>query len=111
MKELLTIQPNRIGHGVHLCEEGKSWIKEKKILVELCLTSAIKAGMISEAQEHPALKLLLQGHPVAICTDDPLVFNKTLSQEYTHVANLTGLLPEDLQELQKQTQHYHFPAY
>lgn len=108
MMELLTIQPERIGHGVHLCEEGKKWIKEKKILVELCLTSAVKAGMISDAKEHPALELLLQGHPVAICTDDPLVFNTTLSQEYTHVASLTGLLPEEMQELQKQTQNYNF---
>lgn len=108
MMELLTIQPKRIGHGVHLCEEGKKWIKEKKILVELCLTSAVKAGMISDAKEHPALELLLQGHPVAICTDDPLIFNTTLSQEYTHVAILTGLLPEEIQELQKQTQNYNF---
>jgi adenosine deaminase len=108
MLELLTIQPQRIGHGVHLCEEGKKWVKEKKILVELCLTSAVKAKMIHDAKEHPALKLLLQGHPVAICTDDPLVFNTTLSQEYTHVAILTGLLPEEIQELQKQTQIYNF---
>ena len=74
MLELMTIEPERIGHGVHLCEEGVKWIKEKKVLVELCLTSAVKAGMIKDAKEHPALKLLLAGHPVAICTDDPLVF-------------------------------------
>ena len=108
MMELLTIQPHRIGHGVHLCEEGKKWIKEKKILVELCLTSAVKAGMIRDAKEHPALQLLLQGHPVAICTDDPLVFNTTLSQEYTHVAILTGLLPEEIQESQKKIKNYNF---
>lgn len=108
MMELETIQPERIGHGVHLCEEAKKWIVEKKILVELCLTSAVKAGMIRDAKEHPALELLLAGHPVAICTDDPLVFNTTLSQEYTHVAIITGLLPQQIQELQKQTQNYHF---
>ena len=111
MKELLTIQPERIGHGIHLCNEGKTWIKDKKILVELCLTSAVKAGMISEAKDHPALELLLQGHPVAICTDDPLVFNTTLSQEYTHVANLTGLLPEEIQELQRQNHKYYFAVH
>lgn len=108
MLELLTIQPERIGHGVHLCEEGKKWVKDKKILVELCLTSAVKAGMIREAKEHPALELLLQGHPVAICTDDSLVFNTSLSKEYSLVAIITGLLPEEIQESQKQTQRYNF---
>jgi adenosine deaminase len=108
MMELFTIQPERIGHGVHLCEEGNRWIKEKKILVELCLTSAFKAGMISNESEHPALKLLLQGHPVAICTDDPLVFNTTLSEEYTRVAQLTGLSPEEIEELQKHIHIYNF---
>lgn len=108
MMELLIIQPERIGHGVHLCEEGRRWIKEKNILVELCLTSAVKTGMIPDAKEHPALKLLLQGHPVAICTDDPLVFKTTLSQEYTQVAILTGLTAEEIQELQKPNRNYYF---
>lgn len=108
MMELLIIQPERIGHGVHLCEKARQWIKEKKILVEMCLTSAVQAGMITNAKEHPALKLLLDGHPVAICTDDPLVFNTTLSQEFAHVAWMTGLLPEEIQELQKQIQNYAF---
>lgn len=108
MMELLTLQPERIGHGVHLCNEAKRWIIEKKILVELCLTSAIKAGMISDAKEHPALDLLLQGHPVAICTDDPLVFKTTLSHEYMLVVIHTGLLPEEIQALQKQIQSYNF---
>lgn len=111
MMELLTIQPERIGHGVHLCNEGMSWIKDNKIPVELCLTSAIKAGMISQGNEHPALKLLIEGHPVAICTDDPLIFNTTLSQEYAHVASLAGLSPEELQELQKHVKNYSFGAH
>ncbi len=108
MLELSTIQPERIGHGVHLCEEGNKWIKDKKTPIELCLTSAVKAGMINDAKEHPALQLLLQGHPVAICTDDPLVFNTTLSQEYVHAATLTGLSPQKIQESQQQVQVYRF---
>ncbi len=108
MMELLTLQPKRIGHGVHLCEEGRQWIKEKKIAVELCLTSALMAGMISDAKDHPAINLLIEGHPVAICTDDPLVFNTTLSKEYAHLALLTGLLPEEIQQLQKRNANYAF---
>ncbi len=108
MLELNTIQPERIGHGVHLCEEALTWIKEKKLLIELCLTSAVKAGMIQKPQQHPALPLLLQGYPIAICTDDPLVFNTTLSKEYAYIADVTGLTPEKVQELQKDLYRYSF---
>ena len=108
MLELLTLKPQRIGHGVHLCNDAKKWVKENKVLIELCLTSALKAGMVSDPKYHPALTFLLEGHPVAICTDDPLVFNTTLSEEYTKVAYQTGLSGEQIQELQKQAQNYKF---
>lgn len=108
MLELTTIQPQRIGHGVHLCEEAKQWIRVNNILVELCLTSAVKAGMIQDPNEHPALALLLQGHPVAICTDDPLIFKTTLSKEFALVSFLTELTPEELHSLQIQNRQYNF---
>lgn len=101
MLELTTIQPERIGHAVHLCEEAKKWVQDNNILVELCLTSALKTGMIKEASEHPALNLLLEGHPVAICTDDPLIFKTTLSEEYALVSMLTGLTAAALQNCGK----------
>jgi adenosine deaminase len=63
----------------------------------------LKAGMINEPANHPALKLLLSGHPVSICTDDPLIFNTSLSEEYAKVALLTGLSPEQIEQTQKQT--------
>ncbi len=108
MLELSVLQPERIGHAVHLCEEARQWVREKQVLVELCLTSALNAGMIAKVEDHPALKLLVEGHPVAICTDDPLLFNTTLSKEYAQVASLTGLLPEHIEELQNKVRSYQF---
>lgn len=110
MLELLTIQPERVGHAVHLCQEGFEWIKNKKIPIELCLTSALKTGMIDDPQEHPALKLLVEGYPVAICTDDPLIFNSTLSQEYALVALHTGLSLETIRQSQEQIKEYFFSS-
>lgn len=108
MLELTTLEPRRIGHGVYLCEEAKNWVLEHNTLVELCLTSALKTGMISEMQEHPALNLLMQGHPVALCTDDPLIFKTTLSKEYSLAASLTGLTLQEIQNLQIQNEDHHF---
>lgn len=81
---------------------------EHNALVELCLTSAMKTGMISEMRDHPALNLLMQGHPVALCTDDPLIFKTTLSKEYSLAAYLTGLTLQEIQNLQIQNEDHHF---
>lgn len=108
MLELTLLEPERIGHGVHLCDEAKKWVKEKGILVEMCLTSAVKAGMIKHANEHPALNLILEGHPVAICTDDPLIFMTTLSDEYILVAELLGIDIEQILQIQEQNRKFHF---
>ncbi len=106
--ELTTLHPERIGHGVHLCDEAKQWIKDKQIPVELCLTSAIQAAMILNENEHPALQLLMNGHPVAICTDDPLIFNTNLSTEYARVASVTGLSVEELHRAQDMLLQHRF---
>jgi adenosine deaminase len=108
MLELRSIQPQRIGHGVHLCDEAKQWVVDNQILVEMCPTSAVKTDMIREVKDHPALQLLLQGHPVAICTDDPLLFRTTLSEEYALVAEATALSPDEIHSTQKRIENYFF---
>lgn len=75
MRELNSIRPSRIGHGVFLCPAAKEWIYSRRIPIEMCLSSALKAHMVSSVEQHPALQLILESdYPVAICTDDPLIF-------------------------------------
>ncbi len=74
MTELETLRPARIGHGVFLCERAKQWIYERRLPIEMCLSSAVQAHMIQRPEDHPALQLALDGYPVIICTDDPLIF-------------------------------------
>ena len=46
--------------------------------------------MVREAAEHPGMGLLREDYPVAICTDDPLIFNTTLSRESEIVLGCVG---------------------
>lgn len=108
--ELTTLQPKRIGHAVHLSSKGFEYAFQNKVLIEMCLTSAVMTGMIKEAKDHPALKLLLNGYPVAICTDDPLLFNTTLSKEYKLVKKLIQWSFEEIQENQNLTKEYWFKS-
>lgn len=107
MKELQAIRPSRVGHCVHLCSEAWLWVKEHKTPIELCPTSAVRV-MIKTYKDHPGLALLKQGYPVAICTDDPLIFNVSLSDECARVAQLQNLTIHDIKELQQKTMSYAF---
>lgn len=110
IKELKSIQPQRIGHGVFLCPEALEWIQVHKIPVELCLTSAVRL-LISRHEEHPALKLFNVKHPVVICTDDPLIFRTSLSRECALMAYIENLTLDDIKKLQKDAQRYRFADY
>ncbi len=101
MKELQILKPTRVGHCVHLCTQAQEWIKERKIPVEMCLTSAVKVGMIANYDQHPALELLTEGHPVVICTDDPLIFRTTLSQECAKVVEIMNISVDAMMQLQE----------
>lgn len=95
VSELNRLQPSRIGHGVFLCEKAKQWIFERRIPIEMCLSSALKAHMVESMDEHPALELLRSGYPVAVCTDDPLIFGTNHIKENNIAMQLLGY---DLQQ-------------
>lgn len=101
LAEVTLLEPQRIGHGVHLSREVREWVVERKIPIEMCLKSAFLTGMIDKPEDHPALHLMREGHPVAIATDDPLIFKTTLSQE---IALAASLLKADLSFLKENQQ-------
>ena len=95
------LSPDRIGHGVHLGIEAQEFMLKNKVPLEICLSSSAKARMIPHMRLHPGIAWRRTGHPVCICTDDPLVFQETLTDEYCHLANLEELGEEDLMEVSR----------
>lgn len=108
MRELEMLQPVRIGHGVFLCDKAKEWIFSRRIPIEMCLSSAVKAHMVQDAIEHPALQLIRDGYPVAVCTDDPLIFRTSHSDESEYAAQLLDFSPEQMQTLHDKAMQYRF---
>ncbi len=98
------LHPVRIGHGVHLCPQALAWIEKYEIPVEVCLSSSQSAKMVDRYAQHPGFELFKKGHPIALCTDDPLIFRTTLSQEYIYFAEQLGLSTQEMQEFA--AEHY-----
>jgi adenosine deaminase len=96
---LTLLEPKRIGHGVYLCDEAKAWILSHRVPLEICLTSSVLVKMIDDYSSHPGLEFFRLGHPVVFCTDDPLLFSTTLSQELSYAHQLCGLSKDEVKYL------------
>lgn len=102
------LKPNRIGHGVHLSQKALHWALDNKIPVEVCITSSVLVSMIDNYTNCPWLAYALQGHPIILCTDDPLIFQITLSQEYQKLHNLKLFSKKQLKKIAADSFKYAF---
>ena len=78
-----TLGAERIGHGVRSVEDQKllQTLVAEHIPLEVCPTSNIRLGVYPSLQEHPLPLLLSAGVVVTINSDDPALFNTTLTDE------------------------------
>lgn len=106
MKLLTLLNPVRIGHGVHLSSEAASWILARKIPLEVCLTSSVLVQMIETPDQHPGLELYRNGHPIVFCTDDPLLFSTSLSQELLLAHKKAGISREEIEKIAVESLRY-----
>lgn len=90
------LQPDRVGHGVFLSAPSIEWLKETGTPLEVCLSTGYIAKMILSYEDHPGFKLYQEGHPVIFCTDDPLLTQKTLTDEIALAASLLGMSLEEI---------------
>jgi adenosine deaminase len=81
---VLKLGAERIGHGLQIraSAEIQQLVKEKKIGLELCPTSNFITATIQNINDHP-LKAFLDSEIIcSLNSDDPGIFNITLSHEY-----------------------------
>ncbi|XP_069046793.1 adenosine deaminase-like protein [Lepisosteus oculatus] len=105
---LLTLPPDRIGHGTFLHPEvGGSQalvdaVRQGNIPLELCLTSNVKGQTVPSYEKHHFQYWYRLGHPCVLCADDKGVFGTDLSQEYQLAASTFGLSQEAVWTLSEQ---------
>lgn len=99
MKLLSLLNPVRVGHGVFLSEEALDWVISNRVPLEVCLTSSVLVQMIDQYDQHPGISLYKEGHPISFCTDDPLIFSTTLSQELLLAHKMGHLSKEEIKKI------------
>ena len=78
---ILSLNPERLGHFIYYNEEEFQIVKENNIHIEACPTSNLVTSPVISLPAHPISEMYTRGLNLSVCTDDMLLFNKTLSEE------------------------------
>lgn len=78
-----TLGAERIGHGVRAIEDSAlvAYLAEHNIPIETNPSSNIRLGVYESLSHHPLRRLYDAGVPLTVNTDDPPLFNVTLTDE------------------------------
>jgi adenosine deaminase len=84
---------DRIGHGVRAIESQAvvDYLRRNQITLEICPTSNIQSGAVTDLSRHPLADLLDLGLCITINTDDPSVSDIQLTDEYVLSMSQLGL--------------------
>lgn len=82
-----TLSAVRIGHGVRCLEDPELvfFLREERIPLDVSPTSNVCLGVVPALENHPLPELLEEGLFVTINSDDPSMFDTTLTDEYLRI--------------------------
>jgi adenosine deaminase len=91
----------RIGHGVRAVEDANllAYLREKQIPLEVCPSSNICLKVFPSMAEHSLPRLMEAGLYLTINSDDPPMFNTTLTNEYRLGHQYFNWGPDTIQQL------------
>ena len=91
----------RIGHGVRCLEDPAlvAELRASQVPLDVCPTSNVCLGVFPSFAAHPLPRLIDAGLYVTLNSDDPSMFNTTLTDEYLAAAHTFGFGPDTLEWL------------
>jgi aminodeoxyfutalosine deaminase len=115
--ELLDVE--RIDHGIAVMRDERTmdFIAARNIPLDICLTSNLRTGALARQigrptagfDQHPLPLFFRRGLPVTLSSDDPSMFETTVSDEYRHAHHM-GLAPGEIVQLAEASFHHSFLA-
>jgi adenosine deaminase len=98
---LRALGAQRIGHGVRCLDDPNlvAYLREHQIPLEVCPSSNVCINVVPSFEQHPLPRLIDAGLYVTLNSDDPPMFNTTLTDEYLKVARQFGFGADELERL------------
>ncbi|GAA2096540.1 adenosine deaminase [Actinomadura alba] len=95
------LKAERIGHGISCLDDPElvAYLRETQLPLEICPTSNVCTKQVPDIAAHPLPRMLAEGLYVTLNSDDPPMFDTTLTNEYRVAARDLGLGRKDLANL------------
>lgn len=98
MEAVEELELDEVHHGIAAAESKQimRWLEKNKIRLNVCPTSNVMLGRVKSYSTHPIRELFHAGVPVTINTDDMLIFNQSVTQEFMNLYKSGVFNEEDL---------------
>ncbi|WP_438432817.1 hypothetical protein [Gorillibacterium sp. sgz500922] len=95
------LELHEVQHGIAAAESpyAMRWLADHRIRLNVCPTSNVMLRRVENIRRHPIRQLYDQGVPVTINTDDLLIFDQSVSQEYLNLHRCGLMTAEELNEI------------
>jgi adenosine deaminase len=92
---------HRVGHATRLIEDTAltDYCNDRRIPLEICLTSNVQTRVASSYTTHPFREYFDRGLNVVLNTDNRLMSDVTLTDEYVHAAQSLGFGFDELAQV------------
>jgi len=98
---LRSLHADRIGHGVRCLEDPAlvEDLRRRQVPLEVCPTSNVCLKVAPSLAQHPLPRLMAEGLYVTLNSDDPPMFNTSLTDEYLKCTATFGFSVETVEGL------------
>ena len=92
---------HRIGHGTRLREDGDllNYVNDHRIPLEACLKSNVQTGAVDAVENHPLKFYMDFGLRITLNTDNRLVTDTTITDEYKLACQIFHLTYDEIKRL------------
>ncbi|OUR92701.1 hypothetical protein A9Q87_06600 [Flavobacteriales bacterium 34_180_T64] len=100
---IILLNPDVIQHGIRAVDSEKTMdmILQRNIQLNICPQSNISLGAVNNISEHPIRKLYDHGIKITLNTDDLLLFNATITDQFMYLLDHNIFSFEDIEQIRK----------
>lgn len=98
---LHNLHAERIDHGTRSAEDANllKYLVETRIPLTQCLSSNVRLHVVKDIRQHPFARFYRQGVAVTLNTDDPQIFEVSLTSEYELAYHAFEFTTRDLAQI------------
>ena len=98
-----TLELDEVQHGIAAADskDVMRWLSNNNIRLNICPTSNIRLGRVEKIEKHPARKLTDNGVVITINSDDIMIFDQSVSDEFLNLYHSKLFSINDLEILRQ----------